>query len=399
MDKFLGMFAAMCVVFSLEALTIDKWNERIPKDGLKWSRTEDGGIRLTLSARGPRKGGDGYLWAEVPLIERGILDFDYRANPPLRNREQSAFITLYGIRTFFHDGCGDWRVIFPEPNANRETGFHDEPVRHHRIAKVKADEWHHCRIKFDAPNDRAEFFMDDMSDPAFIAGSMSVWSEAEFLGGELRIGGMGGSRNCEAEFRNVILSEAEKDGKSPARTETLVFNGMVHEFYGVEDVLKHDNPRVYLLDFTRYCYWSKNCYKYSRLPGMETVSRARRIVLVDAPASFDHVLPDFLLDDFAQAVEDGAELIVLDGPFALDRGEYAGTPIARILPDGALHGTAFPLPVAEPEILERKVGKGQVKVFRGFRLGSEPCDCRRRFLPWAERLFANSSLSTSSLSK
>lgn len=387
MNRVACMALAGALSLSPDAFTFDKWNERIPEGGLAYSRTDAGGIRLHFAARGPRKGGDGFLWASAPLLRRGVLEFDYRSHPPLNNRSQGAFITLYGIRTFFHDGCRDWRVIFPEPNSNRETGYHDEPVRHHRIATVKPDEWHHCRITFDAPNDRAEFFLDDMSDPAFIAGAMSVWSEAEFLGGEIRIGGMGGSPNGSAEFKNIVLTETKETGATHARTETLVFEGMVHEFYGVAEFLKEDSPRTYLLDYTRYCYWPKNCYKYSRLPGAETLKRARRIVLVDAPAGFDHVLPDFLLKDMADAVKDGAELIVLDGVFALDRGEYAETPLAGILPAGALHGTAFPEPVPVPEILERKVGKGTVKVFRGLALGSDPSACRSRFLPWARKLF------------
>ena len=374
----------LAILFS--AITTFNWTEHIPADGLKYEKTENG-FRFTLAARGKMNGGDGYLWADVPLYRRGVLDFDVKLVPQLKNRAQSLFVTLYGIRTFFHDGCRDWRVIFPEPMANRETGFPEEPVRHVQIAQVALDEWHHCRITFDVFDDRAEFFFDDMGDPAYIAGGMSVWSESEFLGGLLRVGGMGGAPNSNPEIRNIALTEVTEWEKAEARTETLVFEGITHEYYQVCDFLAADKPRSYLLDFTRYCYWPKNCYKYAKLPGRSTVAAAKRIVLVDAPKSFDDVLPDFLLRDIVAAVKDGAELIVLDGPFTLDRGEFAGTPLEAILPEGALHGTCFPPQAAKPEILVRTVEKGTVKVFRGLALGADPNAFKARFAPWAEKLF------------
>ena len=79
--------------------------------------------------------------------------------------------------------------------------------------------------------------------------------------------------------------------------------------------------------------------------------------------------------------------MVLDGPFALDRGGYGESALAKVLPDGALTGCAFKAPPNGPQILERSVGKGSVKVFRGLDFGSDRDDFRRRFAPWAERLF------------
>ena len=364
------------------------WRTCIPDGGLSAAAASNS-VTLTLSGRGVRCGGDGYVAAAVPLLERGQFDFDLRITPPERNRAMSHFLTLYGIRVFWHDGCRDWRVIFPEPNANRETGFHDEPVRHHQIAKFTAGTWHHCRIAFDAPGDRVEFFLDDMGDPAYIAGNVSVWREAEFEGGELKIGGMGLSGGSVGEFRNLTLVETKANDAAVARTETLIFNGMASEYYGVDEFLAADGPQLYLLDFTRYCYMPRNCYKYSKLPGVERMRRAKRIVLVDAPVSYDHVLPDFILKDIATAAHEGAEVIFLDGPFALERGEYAGTALERILPEGTLAATAFPPLRTTPEILTRAVGKGTVKVFRGLRFGADPKEFRARFVPWAAKLFGN----------
>jgi hypothetical protein len=288
---------------------------------------------------------------------------------------------------FWHDSCRDWRVIIPRPNSERESGFADEPVRHFRIAKFVAGEWHHCRVCFDAEADRVEFFLDDMSDPAYIAGGVSVWDQAEYEGGVLKIGGLGLSRDSVGTFANIELVEESGAAAGAERTGTLVFDGLASDYYRAVDVLAAEKPRHYVLDFTRASYWPKNNYKYVKLPGRETLAAAKRIVLVDAPFQFDDVLPPFVVADIVAAVNDGAELVVLDGPFALDRGGYGESALAKILPDGALAGSAFKEPPSGPQILERCVGKGSVKVFRGLAFGSDRDDFRRRFEPWAERLF------------
>jgi len=383
-----SLVAVIVVLASVTApaFTPTEWTRVVPNGGLRATFLTNG-LEQVLSGRGKRKGGDGYTASNVPLYERGRLDFDAKIEPPENNRAMSHFMTLYGIRMFWHDACRDWRVIIPAPNAHRESGFADEPVRHYRIATFSPGEWHHCRVFFDAENDRVEFFLDDMTDPAYIAGGVSVWDQAEYEGGMLKIGGMGLSRGSTGTFANIKLTRENASVAGRKRTGTVVFEGLASDYYRVCDVLAAESPRRYLLDGTRYCYWSKNCYKYGKLPGHETLAGARRIVLADAPFQFDDVLPGFVIGDIVSAVEDGAVLVVLDGPFALDKGGYGDTAIARILPDGALRGTAFPEPATRPEILERKVGKGTVKVFRGLKFGADPADFRTRFAPWAAKLF------------
>jgi len=174
------------------------------------------------------------------------------------------------------------------------------------------------------------------------------------------------------EFRNLKLEEAAtgEAAKAP-RTETLVFEGCVNDYYRSAKRLQADKPRVYTLDSTRAVIFPLNEFKYSSLPGASTIARARRIVIEDAPAGPNGLIPNFVLEDIAAAVEDGAELIVLDGPFTLNRGEYRGTAIERIVPEGAMPDSPFAR-FERPEILERSVGKGKVKVFRGLAFGDDP---------------------------
>ena len=107
----------------------------------------------------------------------------------------------------------------------------------------------------------------------------------------------------------------------------------------------------------------------------------------DAPAGPDGALPDFVLADIAEAVSDGAELVVLGGFFSLGKGEYADTPLAKILPDGVSDLKPFDAPPDSPRIDERAVGRGVVKVFRGLRFSSDVRETRERFRPFAARLF------------
>lgn len=362
------------------------WRLCAPEGGLK-ADAADGRVTLTLAGRGFACGGDGYVSAPVPLMSKGTLDFDIKIDAPLSGRTVGPFLSFYGITVFWHDSCHDWRAYFPDPNARRELAFDIEPVSHRRISPFKNGVWHHVRIAFDAPSDRIEYFIDDMSDPALIVGDRSVWGAAEFMGGELRIGGMGGSRGETCSFKGIEFTEWSGEAKAAERTETLVFNGMGGDFYGVHELLAKDGARFYTVDTTRSMYLPLNSLKYEKLPGRDTVRRARRIVLADAPAGPDGALPDFVLADIAEAVSDGAELVVLGGFFSLGKGEYADTPLAKILPESVSDLKPFDAMPDSPRIDERAVGRGVVKVFSGLRFSSDVKETCERFRPFAARLF------------
>ena len=55
-------------------------------------------------------------------------------------------------------------------------------------------------------------------------------------------------------------------------------------------------------------------------------------MLADVPAGPAECLPPHLLADLAQAVREGADLLVLGGAFAFGKGAYAGTPLEEMLP-------------------------------------------------------------------
>ena len=361
----------------------------IPEGGMAVSE-EDGGFRFKMSARGYRKGGDGYVSAAIPLLKLGRLDFDVKVDFRKDNHDMALFLSFYNVHTFWHDACKDWRVVTPMAEAHREKDFNNEPVFHRQMAMFEPDKWHHCRIWFDQAGSRVEFYLDDMSDPCHILGDWSVWGVAEYQGGELRFGGMGASLDSVYHVKNIVLTEEKPGEAAAARTETLVFDGLSNDYYDLTNLLKDDKPHLYTLAMTRSSYTARNFFRYTGQPGQATIAAAKRIVFADAPLGPEPLVPEFVLADIVASVKGGAELIVLDGPMSLKKGCYDRCPLAEILPEGALDDDAFARHDGAPQLLERTVGKGVVKVLKGIRLGASPERFHAEGSEWrtyAEKLF------------
>ena len=362
------------------------WTTHIPEGGLQFSE-RNGELNFRLAGRGAACGGDGYVEAMLPLYKRGSLDFDIRFTPAKDNWAMSLFLTFYNITVFWHDACRDWRVYVPGPEAKRERGFNDEPTYHHQMAIFEAEKWHHCRIEFDRSLGRVEFFLDEMNSPVYILGDWSVWGVQEILGGTLRIGGLGLSKNSVYDVKNIALSERTATKVAKSRTETIVFEGFANDYYDLRTRLADCKPRYYTLVTTRHSETASNAMRFTGMPGSALLAAAKTIVLEDAPVGPGDLIPHFVVEDIVRQVEDGATLVILDGFFSLKRGKYDESALKGIMPEGGLPSTGFGALPAKPEILVRKVGKGEVKVFRGLKFTEETRDFAPGFDPWFERLF------------
>lgn len=296
---------------------------------------KDGKLHVTVT---PHFKDDGYAEIDIPLCRKGQLDFDVCIDPENRSlsgRGPGLTLDIYNISTFWHNYCRDWRFYFPEPNSKRSAGFSNEPVGHGSIGKITLGKWIHYRICWDADNDRVEYYIDDMTDPALIKGDVSVLGHAEYQGGKLRIGSFGyGNAGYECLIDNIIFRNLEQrtDDKKEARSLILLFQGISSELYGLEKILSSPELRVYNLDFWRSSYTAGNTFKYNRLPGLNSLRSAKTIILLDTPAGPDNILPDFLLEDMTKEVYAGARLIIFGGLFSLDRGEFQNTALEKILP-------------------------------------------------------------------
>jgi uncharacterized membrane protein len=290
----------------------------------------------------PHKYRDGYAEIDVPVCRKGQIDFDVLVDPQQRGeRGIGMTLDLYNISTFWHDYCKDWRLYFPEPTAKRMEGFNTEPVGHKAIGKVKKHKWIHYRICFDTDKDRIECFIDDMKDPAYIKGDAAVLGRAEYQGGKLRIGSFG---ICSGWYESVVDNIVVRSFDEQTQAETkvnknlyLLFRGIAFDYYKIGSALRKNGIKVsdirnYDLDLWRSSYTAENPLKYDKLPGSNSLSHAKSIVLIDAPCGPENILPDFLLKDILQGVHNGSKLVIMGGLFTLGKGEFRGTILEKALP-------------------------------------------------------------------
>lgn len=307
---------------------LNKWRKAERKGGAVFSVRD----KALSVLHGNAATGGGFIEIEVPVIRKGQLDFDVVVAPDGPPAGGIALtLDLYNISTFWHDACRDWRMYFAEPEAKRLPFFFLEPVGHQKICVFPKHRKVHCRIRFDADADLVEFYADDMKDPAAIRYDVSVIGHALYQGGYLRIGSFGYiPAPYETRIGNLVLSEeepAQEAGKD--RCYSVVFNGLSSDHY----------PMAKLLDFSgteqRFYPWdspgasaanSNNC-QYFKMPGFQTVDRAKYIVFNDAPN-----VPAALQKRILDSVRNGAHLLVMGGFWTLSKGFFKDTPLGDSLP-------------------------------------------------------------------
>ena len=282
---------------------------------------------------------DGYIECDIPLIKRGMLEFDVEFPVPADARGIGLFVDFYNVSTFFHNGCGDWRYYFPEPESKRIAGFGIEPVGHQKIANVSRTGRSHYRIVFDENKGRVEFFKDDMSDPAAIVGNLSIFGHDFYRGGKIRIGSMGyAPRPYPTRLMNLKLTELPEENNTVAKRQgVLIFQGMTFDELKIFEALtangiKKEACSRYTMETTSAAMIISNRLLYNKMPGEQRLKNAEMIILADAPAGPKGIIPDFILKDMVDFVKNGGRLIIFGGFFTLEKGEYKRTPLEEILP-------------------------------------------------------------------
>ena len=303
------------------------------------STYEPGPDGLTVMIR-PNPFNDGYIEYQIPLIKRGMLDFDMEyPNPAAAAGGIGLFVEIYNITTFFHAACRDWRAYFPEPESKRIEAFNIEPVGHRKITNVTPKGKSHYRIYFDQRKDRVEFFRDDMSDPVYIQGGVSIFGHSFFRGGKIRIGSMGWAVSpFPCRISNLKLTELKDQEITDAkRNGVILLQGITFDELRIFEALTANGikPGVigrYTLSPVGHSAIIVNRLKYDKMPGESRLKNAELIVLADAPAGPDGILPDFILNDMADFVRNGGRLVIFGGFFTLEKGEFRKTSLAQVLP-------------------------------------------------------------------
>jgi len=294
---------------------------------------QDGGLEMTTSITSAKQ--DGYIELDVPLLRKGVLDFDLEVPG---EKSIGLFIELYNMTVFWHGYCGDWRRYFPEANSQRITGYPEEPVGHQFISLVPNAKKLHYRIVFDADQDRVEYYMDNMVDPARIDAEVQVLGRSEYRGGVLRLGSFGySSKHATYKLSNLTLQPLEENNVQVEKNHFLVFDGISYEAYRVARILEEasipkERIHRYILQNLSSVALPINYMKYSLLPGQNAIASAKTIVMADAPGGSNAVFPTFLARDVEKFVEGGGRLLVLGGYFTLERGEMKGSSLEKFLP-------------------------------------------------------------------
>ena len=305
----------------------------------------------------------GFLEIPVPMIKKGRLDFDVTVNAVSGDISNGIGLTLnlYNIGTFWHDACKDWRMYFPEPNSKRMLFYDIEPVGHYKIAGINASKKLHYRIRFDEAADMVEFYVGDMSDPAAARYDVSVFGAAFYQGGFLRIGSFGyAPTDYVTRISNLVLTEEIPDlSVKPERDLVLVFDGLCSEHYPVRKILAEEPAqkiRQYIFDSPGHSTPNVNNLQYFKLPGFETIARAKYIIFNDAP-NLDEALQKKIL----AAVDDGAKLLIMGGFYSLNRGKFTNSKLGDALP--VVMDKVWNLGGAADQPLELKSAKHKGTIF------------------------------------
>jgi hypothetical protein len=334
---FLLLFTAFSVcgaekiIFSETFTKLDalkSWRQVLKKGGATFTVAPDG---LHVNHKHLQSGA-GFIEIPVPLIKKGRLDFDAEiVLKPGQSPGIGLMVELYNISTFFHDGCRDWRMYFPEANAKRLPYFNIEPVGHHKIASTSRNKKIHYRIRFDEATDLVEFYAGDMSDPASARYDVSVFGHAFYRGGYLRIGSFGyAPSDYYTRITNLTLTQEDNSNNQTAvRNQILVFEGMGSDHYVMKKLFSKEakNIRYYRWESSGACPGNYNNCQYFKMPGFTTCDNAKYIIFNDAP-NVEKPLQEKML----QAVSNGAHLIIMGGLFTLNNGNFANTPIGDALP-------------------------------------------------------------------
>jgi len=285
----------------------------------------DGALRIVCH-RSPYQGGR--ISREVPAVQRGVLELDcLLAEEGYANYDHlSLGIKLFGHMFSFKRYSGHHLMAY-RPGEN---------VWYDITGAVALGQWVHLRMEFDIPAGRVEYYLGDAPDPLVIDTRLPMAIEGET--GPLEIFNYGLTKGTVAHrVDNIVLRGLGAAEEAPVqRDRALVFEGPTSERYAcariIADALGPERVSVYTMATRGAATTPRNKLTLDRVPGSATWRQARWVVLADVAAGPDDCLPPHLIADIERAVREGANLLVLGGPFALGKGAYPGTPLEGLLP-------------------------------------------------------------------
>ena len=201
-------------------------------------------------------------------------------------------------------------------------------------AKIKNNVWNTFKIRLDANTKRAEFFVNDMTTPVFIDEKCEYDPKKQFT---LTIANYGLARgtivNAVRNLRIMKISENTNTQKKNDLNGTMLFVGMDTDKYQLEKYAakfgKGQISKFFFTTPTVNLSNSSNKYTINPTPPFRPVSLPRCIIMADIPLD---AIPQYAQKQILEAVRQGAYLLIFNGLFTLNKGNFHKTPFEKILP-------------------------------------------------------------------
>ena len=202
------------------------------------------------------------------------------------------------------------------------------------ISKIKNNTWNTFKIRLDANTKRAEFFVNDLTIPVFVDESCEYDPKAKFV---LTIGNYGlakGSiKSAIRNFRVMKISQQDNAQKKNDLNGTMLFVGMDMDKYPLEKYAEKfgkgqiskfffETPSVNLNN-------SSNKYTISPTPPFKPATMPKCVIMADIPLD---AIPPYAQKNLLEAINQGASLLIFNGLFTLNKGNFHKTAFEKILP-------------------------------------------------------------------
>lgn len=264
---------------------------------------------------------------KVPYIRKGQFSFYWKLNmkrAPGFNH-LNMIMRFYNMHLYINGGAG---AIMRYNGGKKDDK---------RLSQLKNNTWYRVCIKFDMDKKRVEYYINDMRTPVLVDEDFvfpaDVAEKPTFM-----IGNYGKSNGTFANcVRNIelkeILSDEAAEEKPVKKEGAVILHGYCSEFYRIAELIRTSGDgkvQNFFLTSDNSSETPRNILQFEKMPGFSGKNIPRLIVLCDIPAG--KILPERVLRQIESSVNKGSVLLVLGGYFTLNRGQFGGTILEKMLP-------------------------------------------------------------------
>lgn len=202
------------------------------------------------------------------------------------------------------------------------------------VAKIKNNTWNTFKIRLDANAKRAEFFVNDMTTPVFVDEKCEYDPKAKYT---LTIGNYGLAKgtikSALRNFRVMKYSVEKKTSNLNDLNGTMLFVGVDMDKYPLDKyAAKFGKGQISKFFFETSAVNlsnSSNKYEIKPVPPFQLANLPQCIIMADMPLD---AIPLYARKQLLEAVNKGASLLIFNGLFTLNKGNFHKSEFEKILP-------------------------------------------------------------------